>query len=209
MELASVLKRDGLTYSASNGANLRFLVKKENSRYEPDVEFINLLADFGLREIMLPFETRNTEIMNKYASGKFDPDEMNPIGILKAIKKAGIRAGSGFMIGFPDESWVSIIKTKEFVKELFAEGLDQAGFAIPVPYPGTLDFEHEMKNPEIRKNFNENLLEWTDQMHIRGRPLFPTKIPAADLEAAVKDFWLEVNSTDYVSTRSSMNISKA
>ena len=157
---------------------------------------------------MLPFETRNTEIMKKYASGKFDPDEMNPIGILKAIKKAGIRAGSGFMIGFPDESWESIIKTKEFVKELFAEGLDQAGFAIPVPYPGTLDFEREMKNPEIRKNFNENLLEWTDQMHIRGRPLFPTKIPAADLESAVKDFWSEVNSTDYVSARSSMNISK-
>ena len=65
-----------------------------------------------------------------------------------------------------------------------------------------------MKNPEIRKNFNENLLEWTDQMHIRGRPLFPTKIPAADLEAAVKDFWLEVNSSEYVDTRSSMNIAK-
>ena len=138
-----------------------------------------------------------------------NPDEMNPIGILKAIKKAGIRAGSGFMIGFPDESWESIVKTKEFVKELFAEGLDQAGFAIPVPYPGTLDFEREMKNPEIRKNFNENLLEWTDHMHMRGRPLFPTKIPAADLESAVKDFWLEVNSTDYVNARSSMNISKA
>ena len=75
MELASVLKRDGLTYSASNGANLRFLVKKENNKYEPDVEFINLLADFGLREIMLPFETRNTEIMNMYATGKFNPDE--------------------------------------------------------------------------------------------------------------------------------------
>jgi radical SAM superfamily enzyme YgiQ (UPF0313 family) len=207
-ELASILKRDGLTYSASNGANLRFLVKKEKNRYEPDVEFINLLSDFGLREIMLPFETRNTEIMNKYATGKFNPDEMNPIGILKAIKKAGIRAGSGFMIGFPDEPWESIVKTKEFVKELFAEGLDQAGFAIPVPYPGTLDFEREMKNPEVRKNFNENLLEWTDQMHIRGRPLFPTKIPAADLEAAVKDFWLEVNSSEYVDTRSSMNITK-
>jgi len=209
MELAPVLKRDGLTYSASNGANLRFLVKKENNRYEPDVEFINLLADFGLREVMLAFETRNVEILNKYSSGKFNPDEMDPIGIVKAIKKAGIRAGSGFMIGFPDESWESIIKTKEFVKELFAEGLDQAGFAIPVPYPGTLDFEREMKNPEIRKNFNENLLEWTDHMHMRGRPLFPTKIPAADLESAVKDFWSEVNSTDYVNARSSMNISKA
>ena len=117
-----------------------------------------------------------------------------------------MRAGSGFMIGFRDETWESILKTKEFAKQLFAEGLDQAGFAIPVPFPGTLDFEHEMQNPEVRKNFNENLLDWTDQMHIRGRPLFPTKIPAADLQAAVKDFWQELNSSEYVSAISSMNV---
>ena len=109
------------------------------------------------------------------------------------------------MIGFRDESWESILRTKEFAKELFAEGLDQAGFSIHTPYPGTIDFEVEMRKPDIRKDFNENLLKWTDQMHMRGKPLFPTKVPGEDLEAAVKDFWLELNPSKYTNSLSSMN----
>ena len=113
-KLAPLLKRDGLTYSNVNGANLRFLVKKINGVYQPDVEFIDLLADFGLDELGLPFETKSKEMMAKYATGKYDPDEMNPIGILKAVNKTGIRATANFLIGFRDESWESIIETKKF-----------------------------------------------------------------------------------------------
>ena len=80
-----------------------------------------MLADFGLDELMLPFETRSKEIMKKYATGKYDPEEMNPIGILKSLKKADIRIRSNFLIGFRDESWESVLRTKEFVKELFEE----------------------------------------------------------------------------------------
>ena len=76
------------------------MLKKVNNGYEVDDEFINMLADFGLDELMLPFETRNKEIMTKYATGKYDPEEMDPIGILKSLKKAGIRIRSNFLIGF-------------------------------------------------------------------------------------------------------------
>ena len=196
--LASKLKRDGINYSNVNGANLRFLVKKVNNRYEVDNDFINMLADFGLDELMLPFETRSKEMMKKYATGKYDPEEMNPIGILRSLKKAGIQTRSNFLIGFRDESWESILRTKEFVKELFAEGLDQAAFSIPVPYPGTLDFEFEMKNPAQYKDFNENLLKYTDRMHIRELPLFHTKVPGKKLHEAVRNFWEELNASDYV-----------
>ena len=141
---------------------------------------------------------RSKEMMRKYATGKFDPEEMNPIGILRSVKKAGIQTRSNFLIGFRDESWESIVRTKEFVKELFAEGLDQAAFSIPVPYPGTLDFEFEMRNPDQYKDFNENLLKYTDRMHIRERPLFRTKVPGKRLQEAVRDFWQELNASDYV-----------
>ena len=183
-------------------------VKTFKKQSVPVKPIISSLPKHDLKKTKMVQKEVQQATINSITPRIFKPIKFFENNSLKAIKKAGIRAGSGFMIGFPDESWESIVKTKEFVKELFAEGLDQAGFAIPVPYPGTLDFEREMKNPEIRKNFNENLLEWTDQMHIRGRPLFPTKIPAADLEAAVKDFWEEVNSSEYVDTRSSMNIKK-
>ena len=147
---------------------------------------------------MLPFETRSKEMMQKYATGKFDPDEMDPIGILKSLKKNGIWTRSAFLIGFRDQSWESILETKEFAKELFAEGLDQAGFSIPVPFPGTMDFQHEMSKPDIYKNFNENLLYYTDRMNVRNKPLFHTKVPGEDLQAAVYDFWQELNESSYV-----------
>ena len=205
-KLAPSLKREGLSYSNVNGANIRFMVKKVNNRYEADNEFINMLADFGLDELMLPFETRSKEIMQKYATGKYDPEEMDPVGILKSLKKAGIRTRSNFLIGFRDESWESILRTKDFVKELFAEGLDQVKFGIPVPYPGTLDFENEMRKPDVRKNFNDNLLKYTDLMHPLGRPLFHTKVPADKLAAAVHDFWQEINTSEYVKDNLASNL---
>ena len=168
-----------------------------------------MLADFGLDELMLPFETRNKEIMKKYATGKYDPEEMNPIGILKSLKKADIRIRSNFLIGFRDESWESVLRTKEFVKELFEEGLDQVKFGIPVPYPGTLDFENEMSKPDVCKDFNENLLKYTDLMHPLGRPLFNTKVPPDKLVAAVNDFWQEINTEAYVKENMSTNLTKA
>ena len=208
-KLAPYLKRDGLSYSNINGANLRFMVKKENNHYTADDEFINMLASFGLDEFSLPFETKSKEMMKKYATGKYDPDDMDPIGIIKSIKKAGIKATSNFLIGFRDESWESILRTKEFAQELFAEGLDSAGFAIPVPYPGTLDFEYQMSKSDLRKAFNENLLKYTDQMHTRGLPLFDTKVPGKKLQEAVKNFWLELNSSDHINASKSLSVENA
>ena len=169
---------------------------------------INNLASFGLKELTLPFETKNNEMMKKYATGKYDPEEMDPIGIVKSLKKAGIRVGSNFLIGFRDESWESILETKNFAKTLFSEGLDQAGFHIPVPYPGTKDFEFQMNKPDIKKDFNENLFKYTDNMHVRGKPMFYTQVPGEDLQAAVKNFWLELNPTEYTKSTQSINLSK-
>jgi hypothetical protein len=47
-------------------------------------------------------------MMSKYATGKYDPDEMDPVGIVKSLKKAGIRAGSNFLIGFRDDRYLII-----------------------------------------------------------------------------------------------------
>ena len=94
------------------------MCKKVNSHYEVDHDFIEMLAGFGLDELALPFETASKEMMTKYATGKYDPSEMNPFGILKAVKKNGIRAAGGFLIGFRDETWESVVRTKDFAKLL-------------------------------------------------------------------------------------------
>ena len=207
MALAPQLKRKGLTYSNVNGANLRFLVQKTSNGYEPDTEFIAALADFGLDELSLPFETHSQDMIDRYATGKFDNDRMDPFGIVRAVRDAGIRPTANFMVGFRDESWESVLRTKQFARELIDAGLDSVGFAIPVPYPGSIDFEFQMNNPGLREHFNNNILHYADQMHIRGYPLFETAIPGERLQEAVKEFWLELNPSSYTTASKSISAS--
>ena len=55
-----------------------------------------------------------------------------------------------------------------------------------------------MRKPDVRKDFNENLLKYTDLMHPLGRPLFNTKVPPDKLVSAVNDFAQEINTEAYV-----------
>jgi radical SAM superfamily enzyme YgiQ (UPF0313 family) len=204
--LSNLIKREGLKYSNVTGANLRFLFVKTPHGYEPDTEFIAALAELGLDELSLPFESSSQEMMKKYMTNKYDPNAMNPVAVLKAVKAAGIRPISNFLIGFRDESWESVLKTKEYAKFLFSEGLDSAGFSVPVPYPGCVDFAFEMRDPARKVDFDANLLSYTDRMHFRGRPLFNTRVPGEKLHAAVKEFWLELNPKAYTNASQSMRV---
>ena len=93
---------------------------------------------------------------------------------------------------------LSLVNIKEFAKNLFAEGLDQVGFSIPVAFPGTQDFEIEMKNSDVKKDFNENLLKYTDFMHPLLPPLFPTKVTGDKLVSSCREFWQEINDKSYI-----------
>jgi anaerobic magnesium-protoporphyrin IX monomethyl ester cyclase len=204
--LAPVLKRPGLDYSNVNGANLRFLFSKTKDGYKVDTDFISVLADFGLRELVLPFESRNFEVMEKYATGKYNPDVMDSAALVRALKLAGIRVAGNFMIGFRDETWESVLRTKEFARDLLGEGLDAVGFMIPVPYPGSLDFETLMLDPANRAAFRLDPLSFTDRMHWRAKPLFNTLVPGDKLHAAIRDFWHELNSSGYVEHKLERNV---
>jgi len=206
-DLAPFLKRDGLEYGNLNGANLRFLLKKDSAGdYVVDTEFIEILAEFGLRELSLPFESRNPDILQKYASGKYNPDTMIPTAIVRSLKENGISTVGGFMIGFPDEPWESILRTKEFARQLLSEGLDSVAFRIPVPYPGSLDFERAMQNSQVRADFDCDPLKYTDRMHPHGRPQFETAVPGQRLEKAAHEFWLELNDPGYTAGKLAKNV---
>ena len=208
VELVPYLRRDGLEYSDVNGANLRFLLKKNTAgAYIIDTDFINSLTDFGLRELMLPFESRSNQVMKTYASGKYDPDEMDSAAIVRALKKADISICGNFMIGFHDEPWESVLQTKEYARELLAEGLDSVGFMIPVPYPGSVDFERVMQDSELRADFDRDPLAYTDRMQPRGLPLFETEVPGERLQLAVREFWQELNSSGYTASKMQHSIS--
>ena len=207
VRLAPFLKREGLEYSNVNGTNLRFLYRKEaDGRRVIDTEFIEVLADFGLRELTMPFETASQEIMDKYASGKFNADEMNPFAAIRTLKEAGIKVAGNFMVGFPDEPWESVVATREYARQTLAAGVDGVAFMIPVPYPGSVDFETAMQQSGARADFDRDPLSYLDRMHWRGRPLFPTRVAPERLQAAVHDFWLELNDSDFRDQKSAGNV---
>lgn len=201
-DLAPLLRRPGMEYSNVNGANLRFLFNNGNV----DTEFIALLASLPLVELVLPFESRNPAIMTKYATGKYNPDLLDSFALVEALKRAGIRIAGNFMIGFEDEAWESVLRTKKFARDLLSAGLDAVGFMIPVPYPGSLDFERRMQDTETCEAFNRDPLSFTDRMHWRAKPLFPTLVPGEKLEAAVHEFWLELNPKQYVDHHLERNV---
>lgn len=208
MELAPIFQREGMRYGNPNGVNIRFLLKKDSSGATVvDTEFIEMLAGFGLEQLSLPLESRNVEIMQKYASGKYNPDTMDTLAIVRALKKVGIQLEGGFMIGFRDETWESVLRTKEFARQVRAEGMDRVGFMIPVPYPGSLDFETVMSDASLREDFDNNVLKYTDRMHTRHLPLFDTIIPGEKLVEAQHDFWLELNDSEYTKIKLLENVS--
>ncbi len=202
-ELAKVLKRPGLEYSNVNGGNLRFLFRPDGG---VDYQFISMMRDFGLVELTLPFESRSWKVMQKYATGKYNPNMYNSGALVRALKAAGIRTQGNFMIGFPDELWESVLATKDYAREMMEWGLDACGFMIPVPYPGSSDFERAMQQPGMRERFDADPLAFTDRMHWRAKPLFKTLVDGALLEAAVKEWWEELNDETYVDAKVGGNV---
>ena len=61
-------------------------------------------------------------MLQKYATGKFDPETMMPYEIVNLLREMVL--APGLLIGFRDETWESILSTKEFAKNLFKEGID-------------------------------------------------------------------------------------
>ena len=56
-------------------------------------------------------------MLQKYATGKYDPEKMMPYEIVKTVKRHNIDARSNFLIGFRDELGFDF-KYKNFAKNL-------------------------------------------------------------------------------------------
>ena len=94
----------GLELMDVNGINMIHLVKKSNKPgwLIPDEEVIELLAEVGFKDIVLPFESANLRIIKKWCSNKLALDKFDPGELIRTIKKHKLNVGTNYMIGFPD-----------------------------------------------------------------------------------------------------------
>jgi anaerobic magnesium-protoporphyrin IX monomethyl ester cyclase len=100
-------------------------------------EMIALMAEAGCYEIALGVESGSPKILRQIGKGT------SVRTILRAVKwaqKYGLVVRGYFILGMPDESEEDLRMTEELADEL---NLDEYGFSILCPYPGTEMYDQE------------------------------------------------------------------
>ena len=184
----------GLDILDVNGVNVIHLLKKGKA----DIEVIELLAEVGFTDIVLPFESAHQRIIKKWCSNKWQVDNIDVEGLVKAIKAAGIRVAANYMIGFPDETREEIMKTIDFAKENMKYGLDASNFFLVMPLPGTPMFDYAIKNGNLPRDFNP------DKMHWQKANMVNTIVPPHELEQIRDEAWASINRGNFVDYKKNM-----
>ena len=192
------IKGSGLDILDVNGVNVIHLLKKG----KPDFEVIELLAEVGFIDIVLPFESAHQRIINKWCSNKWVVDNIDVEGLVKAIKKTGMRASANYMIGFPDETREEVTATVDFARKNMEYGLDASNFFIVMPLPGSPMFDEATRNNNLPQDFNP------DRMHWQKANMINTIIPPEELEEIQDSAWREINSKKFTKYKNKMQPKK-
>lgn len=177
-----------------NGINIIHLLKKG----KPDIEMIKLMKRAGFTDFSLPVESGNSRILKKWCSNKWDINNTDMEGLIKAFNDEGIRIDANYMIGFPDETYEEIQNTIKYAKNNAEMGVDTSCFFICIPLPGTEMFDYCIDNGLIDGDVE------IDRMNLRSANMVNTIVPPEELERLRDKAWDEVNSDDWKKNRKSL-----
>jgi len=201
IRLVEKIKKFGLEILDVNGVNIIHLLKHNKAeKGEPDYEVLQLLKDAGFREIVLPFESATPRIIKKYASSKWNIEQSNMPGLIKACKEVGFRIAGNFMLGYPDETRNEIMYTIQYAKDRMIDGLDSANFFLVMPLPGTQLFDEATAKGHLPKDFNP------DKMHWQKANMMNTEVPPEELEEIRDKAWQETNKPEFTNYKKNMRI---
>ena len=195
----------GLSLTDVNGMNMVHFVKKSGKPgwMVPDEEVIELLAEVGFKDMVLPFESGNPRILKKWCSNKLPLERFDPGELIKTFKKYKISLGTNFILGFPDETREEIIHTVNFAKKMTKYGLDYTNFYLLMPVPGTPIFEHCIKTGQLPKDYDPDQFQWTRSQ------LLNTSIPPEELMKIRDQAWEDCNTEKYKNLRKSWAVPKS
>ncbi len=183
----------GLNLADVNGVNLVHMYKRmPDGTLDVRLDLLEAMVAAGFKQLVLPFESGSKRIIDKYASGKWNPDTMDVVKLVRVARELGLKVPGNFMIGFPDETPEELASTVALAKNLIQEGLTYASFFIVVPYPGSKLFDEAIVQGHLDKDFDPDLFHW-------GNPVMNnTLIPPQELIALRKEAWREVNDPEFV-----------
>jgi len=194
----------GLDLLDVNGVNTIHLVKKsvKPGWMVPDEELIELLAEVGFKQLVLPFETANPRIMKKWCSNKLALERFDPVALVKMLTKYKINIGTNYMIGFPDETREEINVTLNFARKMKEHGIDSVHFGLVMPVPGTPIFHYCRENNMLPADYDPDKFQWT-KANLVNTPVSPK-----ELEKIRDDAWEEFNRKEFKESRKSWSASK-
>jgi magnesium-protoporphyrin IX monomethyl ester (oxidative) cyclase len=121
--LREIIRRKlDITWNAPNGIAMWTL----------DEELIDLMAESGLQELVLPFESGDQETLKELIRKPLRLQKAEEV--VRMIKERGIFYSSFWIIGFPGQTRASIDETLAYIERL---GLDAAYLFAAFPLPGT------------------------------------------------------------------------
>lgn len=138
-------------------------------------EMLQKMKDSGCVHITLAPESGSERVLNEIVQkGKdFSLEQLKDCGA--DAHKIGLKVAAYFILGLPGETLEDMKKTIKYAKELAKVGVDEAGFGLFIPLPGTPLWD-------VSKDYVKDM-DWIDLLTI------------GDLGAAVS-FNPEVNSDD-------------
>jgi len=160
IKIFTAIQDKGLVIADVNGVNLVHLFKRTNQRLEPDREYMELLFNAGLQQIVFPVESGSQRVLDKYATGKLILETMDVVNLVWVAKSVGIICPVNMMIGFPDETEQEMMASVELARRLIGVGADYTTFFIPIPFPGSQLYDIALRNGYLKPDFNPDIMNY-------------------------------------------------
>ena len=110
---------------------------------------------------------------------------------VKKAKQLGIEIVGNYTFGYPDETFVEILKTLFLARKHMAAGLDAANFMFITPFPGTQLYDYAIEKNILRDDINLESMDWT-------RPSMKTKVPGWFFRLIITKGWRWVNNPERI-----------
>ena len=101
-------------------------------------ETIDLMAEAGCRYISISPETGSPRLL-KLMRKPFDLK--HAVRLVKRMNQVGIRSQACFVLGYPGETEEDLAMTRNLVKDLTREGVDEIALFIITPVPGSAIYD--------------------------------------------------------------------
>ena len=195
IKIFTAIQDKGLVIADVNGVNLVHLFKRTNQGLEPDREYLELLFNAGLQQIVFPVESGSQRVLDKYATGKLVLETMDVVNLVRIAKSVGIICPINMMIGFPDETEQEMMASVELSRRLIGAGADFMGFFIPIPFPGSQLYDIALRDGYLKPDFDPDIMNW------RNGVMENTTVPKERI-AELRDWaWEDVNPKEYIAKR--------